>query len=94
MPEPFDFDHAVLCHYLEHGKPATAAELAEYTGISIGRVRKIICSNKYASDCTTVDRPVRERNHGSVTHHRRVDAYQPTLSRMRAEILGSRSATA
>lgn len=88
MPEQFDFDHAVMCYYIQHGKPATAAELSEYSGVPIGRIRKAIRDSRYKSDCTSVRRPVRERNYNTITHHRDVNAFQPSLAQLREELLG------
>ena len=84
----FSFDSAVFAYFMEHGKPCTAKEIAEHSGASIGKVRKAINESKYRSACTTVDRAVRERNYGSITCYRRVDAYQPSLSMMRERIIG------
>ena len=81
------FDSAVFAYYMEHGKPCTAKELAEYAGMSISSVRKIVTSNKYSSACTTVSRPVREKSYGTIRCFRNVDAYEPRLSLMREELM-------
>lgn len=86
-----DFDLAVFSYYMKHGKPCTAKELAEDCGESIAKVRKAINDSKYRSASVTVDRPVRERNYGTIRCHRRVNAYHPCLSRLREELIALRN---
>ena len=87
----FDFDRAVFCYFMEHAKAATVQELAEYAGVSVSKVRKIVASNKYESNTVEVDRPVRERNYGTIRCYRRVYAYRPSLTKMREEIIDLRN---
>lgn len=78
----FDFDSAVLAFYMEHGKPCTAKEIAEHSGVSIGKVRKAIQQSRYKSDCVGVDVEIKGMNYSRV-----VDAYQPSLRMMRERII-------
>ena len=80
------FDDAVLAYYLEHGKPCTAKELSEHSGISIGRVRAIISESKYQCVPTTVDRPVIEPNYRTVKCYRSVHAYAPSREMLAKKI--------
>ena len=86
MNEEFDFDRAVFCYYMKHGKPATATEIAEYAGVSVSKVRKIISENRYRCSDTTVNRIT------ASFAHRSVNAYQPSLVMMREELLDIRHA--
>ena len=77
--EPLDFDFAVMCYFKKHGKPATAKDLAAYTGVPIGRIRATINANKYHCDCVDVDVPVRVQVGGPVHYSRRGGvAYLPS----------------
>ena len=69
----FDFDEAVFDCYMKSGRPATAAEIAALAGVSVSTVRKVINSDKYRS--------------AIAIGHRRVDAFQPSLSMMRKKII-------
>lgn len=86
MSDKFDFDRAVFDHYMERGRPGTAKEIAEYSGVSIGKVRKAISESRYRSDCTSIDVEVRGQNYS-----RSVDAYQPSLSQLRQALQESLS---
>lgn len=85
-----DFDSAVFGFYIEYGKPGTAQEIADFSGMPIGRVRKVINESKYRSDTTSVESPVQERNYGGVRCYRRVNAYIPSRGMLRDRILQSR----
>lgn len=87
----FDFDSAVFDYFMEHGTAATAKELAEYAGVPISRVRKVVSSNRYKSSCTTVDRPVIERNYMTIRCYRPVDAYRPSYQMLREEVIELRN---
>ena len=84
MDQEFDFDRAVFCYYMKEGKPATAADIAEYAGVSGYKVRKAIVASRYKCTDTTVTRLT------ALGAHRSINAYQPSLAMMREEILESR----
>lgn len=85
---------AVFGHWMETGEPATIADIAAWTTWSPAKVRRSIA--KYpGSDIprcvfTESSVPVRESNYGTVTHHRRVDAWEPDRRTMRAVITAQR----
>jgi hypothetical protein len=76
----FDFDEAVFGYYIKHGEPCTAKELEEFAGVPESRVRKVINSNDYYSDCVTVDR-------WATRCFRRVNAHSPTKAMLRRRIV-------
>lgn len=85
----FNFDESVFDYYMEHGNSCTAKELAEFAGVSIGKVRKEINGNLYACSCTTKQVACIEKNYGTVHRHIQVNAYQPSRSQLRDKLLQS-----
>jgi len=86
MGSNFDFDSAVFAYFMEHGKPCTAKDIAEYAGVSIAKVRKAITNNWHKSACVDTYIEIGERSYGSVVANRRVRGFQPYLSQMRERI--------
>lgn len=87
MKNAFDFDRSVTEYFLATGKECTAKELAEFSNVSVSVVRKVVSDSKYKSSDVTVDRPVIERNYMTIRCYRKVNAYAPSRSMLRAEIL-------
>jgi len=81
----FDFDRAVFCYYMKEGKPATVSEIAEYAGVSASTVRKVISKSRYKCADTTVTRIT------AAFSHRNVNAYQPSLTMLREEVIELRN---
>ena len=78
--------NAIFYHYVETGEPATVVDISKRVTYSESTIRKAIkeaCHFIPDSAYDPVERPVRDASYGTVLRHRRVDAWVPTLRRMR-----------
>lgn len=84
-----EFSAAVLDYFMTHRKECTPVELAEFMGVPVSRVRTCIkkaCGVPDGSNYVDGERPVYERNYGTVRCHRVVAAYLPSRNTLADKI--------